>query len=202
MAERAEDGAEPPATIAAALAAADVFLAPTAALALAHARAQGAPATPASGAPRFPGATADLLARVMDVDMDRLRRRSRALAQLLTEADEAHVTCARGSDLRLDLRGRDGLSDDGDLTAPGAFGNLPCGEGFIAPAGGEGRAVVSSARLAGHPRRTVELTVETARSPAPRATSSGDALLRAPARPRPRHQPRRAGHRHQRRPPR
>ena len=35
-----------------------------------------------------------------------------------------------------DISGRPGVSDDGDLTAPGAFGNLPCGEGFISPIGG------------------------------------------------------------------
>jgi leucyl aminopeptidase (aminopeptidase T) len=40
--------------------------------------------------------------------------------------------------MRFDLTGREGLPDDGDLTEPGAFGNLPCGEGFISPLGGEG----------------------------------------------------------------
>jgi leucyl aminopeptidase (aminopeptidase T) len=42
------------------------------------------------------------------------------------------------------LSGRTGVADDGDLTAPRAFGNLPCGEGFIAPLSGEGRFVVAS----------------------------------------------------------
>jgi leucyl aminopeptidase (aminopeptidase T) len=49
-----------------------------------------------------------------------------------------------GSDLTLDLSGRAGIADDGDLTARAAFGNLPCGEGFIAPLGGEGKVVASS----------------------------------------------------------
>jgi leucyl aminopeptidase (aminopeptidase T) len=176
MAERPEDGAEPPATIAAALAAADVFLAPTA-RSLSHTRARKAASDAGSRGATLPGATADLLARVMDVDMERLRRRSRALAQLLTEADEAHVTCARGSDLRLDLRGRTGLSDDGDLTAPGAFGNLPCGEGFIAPAGGEGRAVVCSLASLGIPDAPVELTVHDGELASVAGHELGDALL-------------------------
>jgi leucyl aminopeptidase (aminopeptidase T) len=85
-----------------------------------------------------------MLARLMDLDLDALRERSRAVAALLDEADDAHVTCPRGSDLRLDLAGRRGIADDGDLAAPGAFGNLPCGEGFIAPAGGEGVVVARS----------------------------------------------------------
>jgi aminopeptidase len=176
MAERSEDGAEPPATIAAALAAADAFLAPTA-RSLSHTRARKAASDAGARGATLPGATADLLARVMDVDMEQLRRRSRALAQLLTEADEARVTCARGSDLRLDLSGREGLSDDGDLTAPGSFGNLPCGEGFIAPAGGEGRAVASSIASMGIPDAPVQLEVRDGALASASGDELGDKLL-------------------------
>ncbi|MGI8730372.1 MAG: hypothetical protein ACR2LK_10350 [Solirubrobacteraceae bacterium] len=38
-------------------------------------------------------------------------------------------------DMRLDLRERAAIADDGDLSSRGAFGNLPCGEGFVSPAG-------------------------------------------------------------------
>jgi leucyl aminopeptidase (aminopeptidase T) len=177
MAEREEDGAEPPATIAAALAASDVFLAPTA-RSLSHTRARKAASDTGTRGATLPGATADLLARVMDVDMDLLRRRSRALAQLLTDADEAHVTCGRGSDLRLDLLGRVGLSDEGDLTARVAFVNLPCGEGFLAPAGGEGRAVVSSVASLGIADSPVELTVEDGALTNASGHAHGGALLK------------------------
>jgi leucyl aminopeptidase (aminopeptidase T) len=93
----------------------------------------------------------------MSVDFDRLRARSHAVAQLLDTASEARVSCPRGTDLRLDLTGRTGIADDGDLTAPGSFGNLPCGEGFIAPAGGEGtmvaRSLAAIGLVRGHPAR-------------------------------------------------
>jgi leucyl aminopeptidase (aminopeptidase T) len=79
-----------------------------------------------------------MLARLMSVDFDALGRRSRRVAELLTAGDKAHVTCPRGTDLELDLHGRGGLSDDGDLSAPRAFGNLPCGEGFVSPRGAHG----------------------------------------------------------------
>ncbi|HEY1538596.1 MAG TPA: hypothetical protein VGF63_04295, partial [Solirubrobacteraceae bacterium] len=52
--------------------------------------------------------------------------------------------CPRGTDVHFDLRGRAAIPDAGDLTARGAFGNLPCGEGFASPAGGEGTIVASS----------------------------------------------------------
>ncbi len=92
----------------------------------------------------MPGVTADMLGRVMAVDFDTMTRRSRAVAKLLSEGSVARVTCPRGTDVTLSLETREGIADDGDLTAPGAFGNLPCGEGFIAPISGEGRIVASS----------------------------------------------------------
>jgi len=73
-----------------------------------------------------------------------MKARSEQVAVLLTNADSARVTCPRGTDLTLVLTGREGISDDGDLTTRGAFGNLPCGEGFIAPIGGDGVLVASS----------------------------------------------------------
>ena len=52
------------------------------------------------------------------------------------------MTDANGTDLTLDLSGREAIPDAGELTEPGAFGNLPCGEGFISPAGGNGTLVI------------------------------------------------------------
>jgi leucyl aminopeptidase (aminopeptidase T) len=91
----------------------------------------------------MPGVTEDMLARMMAGDFDLMARRSQQVARLLTDAGEAHVSCPRGTDFTLDLSGREGLPDDGILTEPGVFGNLPCGEGFIAPLAGEGRIVVA-----------------------------------------------------------
>ena len=142
MDPREVDGNEPPRTIAAALAACDVFIAPTS-RSLSHTVARKRASEAGARGATMPGVTEDMLARVMAVDFDTMAARSRALAELLTDADSAHVSCPRGTDFTLDLSGRDGISDDGDLTERGAFGNLPAGEGFIAPLGGEGRIVVA-----------------------------------------------------------
>jgi leucyl aminopeptidase (aminopeptidase T) len=80
----------------------------------------------------------------MSADFDAMSARCHAIARLLTDAGEAHHTCARGSDMRFDLRGREAIADDGDLSAHGAFGNLPCGEGFVSPVAGEGTIAASS----------------------------------------------------------
>jgi aminopeptidase len=143
MDERATDGTEPPRTVAAALADCDVFIAPTS-RSLSHTAARKRASDNGARGATMPGVTEDMLARVMAVNFDAMARRSQAVAALLDEGTRAHVTCPRGSDLRLDLSGRTGISDDGDLTAPGAFGNLPCGEGFIAPLNGSGTIVASS----------------------------------------------------------
>jgi len=142
MDPRAENGAEPPPPIAGALAAADVYLVPTT-KSLSHTKARKAATDAGVRGATLPGVTAEMLARVMAVDFDVMARRSHAVADLLTQADEARVTCPRGTDLRLDLTGRLGIPDDGDLTARGAFGNLPCGEAFVSPLSGEGVAMVS-----------------------------------------------------------
>jgi leucyl aminopeptidase (aminopeptidase T) len=143
MDERATDGTEPPRSLAAALSAADVYIAPTS-RSLSHTVARKRASDAGTRGATMPGVTADMLVRVMSADFPVMAARSRALARLLDEAESAHVTCPRGTDLTLDLSGRDGIADDGDLTAAGAFGNLPCGEAFIAPRGGEGTIVAES----------------------------------------------------------
>jgi leucyl aminopeptidase (aminopeptidase T) len=142
MDEREQNGTEPPTTIAGALADCDVFIAPTS-KSLSHTVARKRATDNGARGATMPGVTEDMLARVMAVDFDLMTARSRAVAELLSEADDARITCPRGSDFALDLSGREGLADDGDLTEAGAFGNLPCGEGFIAPLSGEGSFVVA-----------------------------------------------------------
>ena len=151
-------GTEPPAPVAAAFAAADVFIAPCLP-SLSHTSARKRACDAGHRGATLPGVTTDMLARLMSTDFDALAARCRAVATLLTAADDAHLTCPRGTDLRLDLRGRDGISDEGDLGAPGAFGNLPCGEGFMSPAGGEGTIATSALADVGLTDEPVRLTV-------------------------------------------
>jgi leucyl aminopeptidase (aminopeptidase T) len=151
MDPREEHGQEPPEPIAAALKAADVFIAPTT-KSLSHTRARKAASDVGARGATLPGVTEDMLARLMACDFPTLQRRSAELARLLSDADEVRITCPRGSDLRLDLRGRDGISDDGDLTGERAFGNLPCGEGFVSPLTAEGRMVTGCLASIGLPQ--------------------------------------------------
>ncbi|HTE59236.1 MAG TPA: aminopeptidase [Solirubrobacteraceae bacterium] len=162
MEPRAVDGEEPPAAVAAALAAARVFIAPTR-RSLSHTRARKAASDAGARGATLPGVTEDMLARLMACDFPTMAARSRAVAELLTTADSAHVTCPGGTDFTADLSGRTGIADDGDLSAEGAFGNLPCGEGFISPITGEGTVVATTLASLGLPDKPVRLTVRDGR---------------------------------------
>src|SRR3954471_23561488 len=165
MEERETHGTEPPNTVAAAMLRADVLLIPTV-QSLSHTAARKAATDAGARAATLPGVTEAMLARAMSADMPELRRRGHALADLLTAGSEARITCPNGSDLRLSLEGRMGIPDAGELSEPGAFGNLPCGEGFISPlqdAGG-GRLVVDGTIASiGVPTSPAELVVEEGR---------------------------------------
>jgi aminopeptidase len=141
ISERASHAAEPPRTVAEAMAGADVILAPTV-QSLSHTAARKRASEAGARCATLPGVTEEMLARVMSADMEGLRRKGKAVADALDAASEARISCPNGTDLTLDLSGRTAIPDAGELTETGAFGNLPCGEGFISPAGGNGTLVI------------------------------------------------------------
>jgi leucyl aminopeptidase (aminopeptidase T) len=160
IAERPSHGAEPPRTVAEAMAAADVVMAPTV-QSLSHTAARKRATDGGARCATLPGVTEQMLARVMSADMEGLRRKGEAVAEALDRASEAQIRDANGTDLRLDLSGRKAIPDAGDLSEPGAFGNLPCGEGFIAPAGGDGTLVIDGSLAGlGIVEEPVELVLE------------------------------------------
>ena len=144
--------------------AADVVIAPTV-QSLSHTAARKAASEAGARIATMPGVTEEMLARVMGADVEALRRRGEAICAALDAGAEARITCANGSDLRLGLETRTSIVDAGDLSARGAFGNLPCGEGFIAPLEGTGEGTlvvdgsiagvgrVEDSRAAHRPRR-------------------------------------------------
>jgi leucyl aminopeptidase (aminopeptidase T) len=159
ISELDSNGAEPPTPVAAAMVAAEVVLAPTI-QSLSHTNARRAATQAGVRIATLPGVTEDMLARLMNADMRTLRRRGAAIAAALRSGEEARITCRHGSDLRLGLEDRIPIADAGVLNAPGAFGNLPCGEAFVAPTTAEGTLVVDgSIAGVGKVETPVELTV-------------------------------------------
>ncbi|MDO9353019.1 MAG: hypothetical protein Q7T55_04960, partial [Solirubrobacteraceae bacterium] len=152
-------GTEPPAFVAAALRTADAFLGPCLP-SLSHTTARKEASVAGVRGATLPGATIGMLARLMTADLELVARRSGAVAALLSSETQATITCPHGTDITLDLTGRDGIADDGDLRAAGAFGNLPCGEGFASPISADGRIAAHVLPTSGVGETPVLLDVE------------------------------------------
>ena len=94
----------------------------------------------------LPDISMNSFCRIADANFDKLSRRSKKIADILSMAKEVHVTAPNGTDLTIPIKKRKGYSDTGIINYPGAFSNLPAGEAGIAPQNGlcEGVLVVDS----------------------------------------------------------
>ncbi len=161
ISERDSHAAEPPRAVAAAMLAVDMVVAPTI-QSISHTEARLAATEAGVRIASMPGVTGDMLARVMGADLRLLRKRGASVGRALGVGAEARITCQRGSDLRMGLEDRTAIVDAGALSMRGAFGNIPCGEAFIAPVEGtaEGTLVIDgSIASIGKLSRPVQLTI-------------------------------------------
>jgi leucyl aminopeptidase (aminopeptidase T) len=126
------NGVEPPDEVTAAMARADALLLATA-TSLSHTRARRAACERGARVASLPTVTEEVFARALPVDYARMSVAGAELARRLSAASTCRLSSPLGTELTLSLEGRGGRNDDGDLRAPGAFGNLPAGEGYIAP---------------------------------------------------------------------
>lgn len=78
----------------------------------------------------------------MRVDWHTLAERTKRLASAVNEAVEILVETPNGTRMRFGKAGRQAKGDDGLLTAPGSFGNLPAGEVYLAPLEGTSEGVM------------------------------------------------------------
>jgi leucyl aminopeptidase (aminopeptidase T) len=160
-------GAEPPAPVSAALAAADVILAPTSG-AIYHTNSV---LTAVQAGTRFLAMTA-YTPEVLQhggifADFPALEPRVHRLTELLTAASEAHVTAPGGTDLRVRLDGRAAVPITGMARKPGERTGCPDMESFIAPLenSAEGIVVVdASASIAGVLSESIRIAVRGGRA--------------------------------------
>ncbi len=159
-------GEEPPTEVAEAMARADVVFAPTS-RSLSQTQARMEATSRGARIASLPTITEEIFTRAMPVDYAELKRKGEWLAARLTSASTARITSAAGTDIVLSLNGRTGRSDDGNLQQQGMFGNLPAGEGYIAPLEtvGDG-TIVFDGSLAGYGLLTspVRITVKRGRA--------------------------------------
>lgn len=78
----------------------------------------------------------------MRVDWRQLSERTNRLAGRINRAVEMRVEASNGTRMRFGKKGRTAAGDDGLLTKPGSFGNLPAGEVYLAPVEGTSEGVM------------------------------------------------------------
>ena len=129
-------GSEPPYPVAKAMCETDVGLLLTS-KSLSHTEARETASASGARIASMPTITYEMALRTLCIDYCKMSRECEALASLLTTASALHISSAAGTDLHLNIRDRRGHPSTGLFTSPGAFGNLPDGEAFIAPNEGE-----------------------------------------------------------------
>lgn len=131
-----EHGNEPPATIAAAMKAADIVFAPTT-HAITHTRARLEAFAAGAKVVILRGVTEDMLIKgAMTVDFSELKKRTQAIAQVLTGASKIRVNSDSGTDVTFSVVGRNAFSLDGFFHNDYGFATLPPGEAPICPVEG------------------------------------------------------------------
>ncbi|KAB1186728.1 MULTISPECIES: aminopeptidase [Haloferax] len=141
-----QHGEEPPAPVAAAMAEADAFLAPTT-KSLSHTRARGTACDAGARGATLPGITEDVFVTGLDADYDLIYDHSKAMLEAVGDADEVRVTTEKGTDITFVRGDREWLADTGDISESGSFSNLPAGEIFLSPESATGTYVVDGTMM-------------------------------------------------------
>lgn len=132
MPEGKVSGEEPPAAVAAAMKQADVALCPTA-KSITHTNARIEAAKNGTRVVTMPGITLDMLREgAACANYDQVEKRTLTLTEKLSQAKTARIEKG-GHTLTLDLSTRSGVASPGVYRTPGASGNFPSGEAYIAP---------------------------------------------------------------------
>ena len=141
-----QHGTEPPAPVAAAMADADVVLAPTT-KSLSHTRARKRACEAGARAATLPGITEAVMVAGLDADYEAIERHCHEVLAQVEDADEVRVTTPAGTDLTVEPGDREWLTDTGMVHDPGDFSNLPAGEVFVSPETANGTYVVDGTMM-------------------------------------------------------
>lgn len=129
------NGAEPSPPVAKAMEAADVVICPTS-VSLTHTNARINAVKKGARVATMPGITPEMFAEgAIMADYRRVEQFTQKIATLLTTGKRAKIV-KDGCVLTMSIEGRQGIASTGIYQKPGASGNLPSGEAYIAPVEG------------------------------------------------------------------
>lgn len=141
MIPRQRNGEEPPAPVAAMMAASSVVLCPTS-VSVTHTEARRQAAERGARIATLPGITEDMMIRCLGADYKAIAERSIRLSHELQKGNEVRVTSPAGTDVTMQRGDRYPKPDTGLFRNPGDSGNLPAGETFFAPLEGTAQGVI------------------------------------------------------------
>ena len=141
-----QHGAEPPEPVAAAMAGADVVLAPTT-KSLSHTEARTAANEAGARVATLPGITDGVFLTGLDADYESIRAECERVLDQVADTDEIRVTTDLGTDITFEPGGRDWRMDTGIVHEAGEMSNLPAGEVFVSPEDANGRYVVDGTMM-------------------------------------------------------
>ena len=141
-----QHGAEPPEPVAAAMAGADVVLAPTT-KSLSHTQARTDANDCGARVATLPGITDGVFLMGLDADYDSIATESERLHDQVAGAETVRVTTDLGTDITFEPGDREWQLDTGIVHEPDQMSNLPAGETFLSPEDANGRFVVDGTMM-------------------------------------------------------
>jgi leucyl aminopeptidase (aminopeptidase T) len=127
MKPRDASGQEPPSAVAAAMRECDVYILATR-RSLSHTQARRQAKDAEARGASMPGVTVDMMLRTMPVDYEVIAERSKRLVEMLQPVKTLRITTGLGTDITLNVEGKEWGADTGLYLEPHDFGNLPAGE--------------------------------------------------------------------------
>jgi len=141
-----QHGEEPPEPVAAAIAGADVVLAPTT-KSLSHTEARTAANEAGARVATLPGITDGVFLMGLDADYESIAAECERVLEQVADADEIRVTTDLGTDITFEPGAREWQLDTGIVHQPGEMSNLPAGEVFVSPEDANGTYVVDGTMM-------------------------------------------------------
>ncbi len=140
------NGEEPPKSVATAMAASDVVLAPTS-KSLSHTRARTNANDSGARVVTLPGISEQVFTSGLDVDYQTIASHCKNLRTQVDNADKIRVTTEIGTDITFDIGDRSFMSDTGIVHESGQMSNLPAGEVAVGPVSAEGTFIIDGTMM-------------------------------------------------------
>ncbi|MGE5364067.1 MAG: aminopeptidase [Bacteroidota bacterium] len=140
MKSREYNGEEPPEELAELMLKYDVVLCPTT-KSLTHTNARRRASEAGVRIATFPGITKEVMIRGLNADYQKISKLSLRLKKVFEKTKIVRVVSPAGTDITMDITGRNAYASKGLFHKKGESGNLPTGETFVAPLEGKSEGV-------------------------------------------------------------